>query len=393
LIDQSGAIVLRFSSEYPLHYAYGELNVTGKVRYDPRAYIPGLWLYVEVSSYQGREAQFRLEQRRTGGIAGVNELLAVEPDGSGRYVRGLHGETAFKLTDEQLSRLRALIIGNNFAEVKPENFDPRQDVADFFSYSLSVTYLRDGQETGQKFVSWVDEWALKEKLPESLRQIHEGLDVLVTEISESEIVDEEKAAIVAISVLKGSATFQFDGIEGSLIAVKVTKLFNEPPTQEYLWVVEVAFVTAHPGHGNRSGMILAQVMTEHKAVVSLDEIGNVITTVCDKEWDILGEKKIPDISTGTTTFIAVVNGEGRLEIHIDVDPGDGISESEAKLIAEETFTSVMGKEVLRRLDKLKLLDDLLQVHYTWGYNTEDLVHVFDMTVELRSCAILVTHCR
>ena len=165
LIDRTGAIVLRFPSEYPLQYAYGELNVTGKVRYDPRAYIPGLWLYVEVSSYQGREAQLRLELRRTGGVAGVNELLVVEPDGSGRYSRDFLRETAFKLTAEQIHQLRALIIGNNFAKIEPEKFDPRQDVADYFTHSLSVTYLRDGQETGRKTVSWVDEWALKEKLP------------------------------------------------------------------------------------------------------------------------------------------------------------------------------------------------------------------------------------
>ncbi len=383
---------MRFSGEYPLRYVYGELNATGMVRYDPRAYIPGLWLYVEVSSYQGREAQFRLEQRRTGGIAGVNELLVVGPDGSGTYESSLPGVITFKLTDEQLSRLRALIIGNNFIEVKPEKFDPRQDTADYFAYSLSITYLRNGQQTGRKTVYWVDEWALKEKLPESLRQIHEGVGALIRDISQSEIVDEKKAATFAISVVKDSATFQFDGIEGSLTAFKVTKLFNEPPT-EYLWVVEVAFATAHPGHGNRSGMILPQVITEHRAVISLDELGKVVTAVCDKEWDILEKRKIPDESTLTTSFIAVVNGIRRLKIEVDVDPRDGISESEARLIAEDAFTSVMGKEVLRKLNRLKLTDGLLLVHYTWGYSAEDLGHVFDATAELRSFAMLVAHCR
>ena len=390
LRDRSGAIVLRFSGEYPLQYAYGELSVTGKVRYEPRAYVLGLWLYVEVSSYEGSEAQLRLELRKTGGVEGVNELLVAEPDGSGTFSRAFMKETAFNLSTAQVHQLRALIIGNSFADVEPENFDPGQGVADYFAHSLSVTYLRNGQESGRKTVSWVDEWALEGKLPESLRQIQKGLDLLITEILESEVVDERKVATTAISLLRNSTTFQFDGIEESLTVSKVTRLVNEPPTQEFFWVVEVAFVSAHPGHGNRSGMILAQVITEHGAVVSLDGLGNVITALCDREWDILGDKEVLRTST---TFIAVVSGAGRLEIPVAVGLRDGISETEAKLIADETFTAVMGEKVLGRLDKLNLLGDQLQAHYTWGYSTEDLGHVFDMTAELGSGAILVTHCR
>ncbi len=392
LRDETGAIVLFFPSGYPARYAYGEVNITGEVCYVPRHYIPGLWLYVEVSSYQGRESTLRLELRRTGGIAGVNDLLVVEVEGSGRYTRGFVGGTAFKLSEEQLYQLRALIIGNDFAETEPEEFGAKQGVADYFTYSLAVTYFRDGKETSRKTVSWVDEWALKEQLPESLGRIHKGLEALIAEIVASEGIDEGEAARTAISAVRDSTTFQFDGVDGSLKAVSVSKVVNEPPTPGFFWLVKVTFLTAHPGHGNRSGLILLQVITEHKAIVALDERGGVITAVCDEGWDLLADKELPAQSTRPVRFIVVVNEAGKLDVYVDVDLVDGVSMSEEKLIAEVTFTAVMGEKVLRRLDKLTLEGDILHAHYTWGYDAADLSHVFYMTADLSSHTIVVTHC-
>ncbi|MEM2094116.1 MAG: hypothetical protein QXI32_02320 [Candidatus Bathyarchaeia archaeon] len=182
LRDKTGAIVIVFPSEPPMKYLYGKLNITGYVHYVPQAQEPCLWLYIEVSSYCSLEASLRLELRRTGGIAGLDELFVVNPDGSGWYMRGQTEHAYFNMSSEQLLQLRALIIGNDLEEVKPEVYGPRQDVADYFSYTLNVTYFSDGKEVGRKTVSWVDEWALKEKPPEKLTYIHDGLVELIKQV-------------------------------------------------------------------------------------------------------------------------------------------------------------------------------------------------------------------
>jgi hypothetical protein len=66
---------------------------------------------------------------------------------------------------------------------------------------------------------------------------------------------------------------------------------------------------------------------------------------------------------------------------------------EAEQIAEETFIQVLGENVINRLDKLTLNENSMEVHYTWGIDESDMGHVFDMTVDITSRSIIVTHCR
>jgi succinate dehydrogenase flavin-adding protein (antitoxin of CptAB toxin-antitoxin module) len=92
-------------------------------------------------------------------------------------------------------------------------------------------------------------------------------------------------------------------------------------------------------------------------------------------------------------FRVVINGLRELDVLVHVNVNDGLTKKEAEQIAEETFIQVLGENVINRLDKLTLNENSMEVHYTWGIDESDMGHVFDMTVDITSRSIIVTHCR
>jgi hypothetical protein len=96
--------------------------------------------------------------------------------------------------------------------------------------------------------------------------------------------------------------------------------------------------------------------------------------------------------TDLLEFKAVVNGMRCVDVLVQVDISDGLTEKEAELIAGTTFIEVMGEEVTHRLDTLTLDDTRIEAHYTWGHDENDMGHVFDMTADLTTLQITVSHC-
>jgi len=82
-----------------------------------------------------------------------------------------------------------------------------------------------------------------------------------------------------------SSTFKFDGIEGSLVLVNGT----ESPDDK--WEFTVEYQTAQPGHGDRAGQVLAQVITDHAATIKVEN-GQVVSAVCDDSWDIVNDEAV-----------------------------------------------------------------------------------------------------
>jgi hypothetical protein len=120
---------------------------------------------------------------------------------------------------------------------------------------------------------------------------------------------EEKAREIAAEFIKNSPTFQFDGIEGSIKFVKA-----EPGwTSSFMSTVfTFEFQTAHPGHGDRTGQILAQVITDHTAVVLVNmQTDAVPYAVCDGTWDMVNQEVLPEDVSG----IVIEGG--------DTTPADG----------------------------------------------------------------------
>jgi hypothetical protein len=109
-------------------------------------------------------------------------------------------------------------------------------------------------------------------------------------------------------------------------------------------------------------------------------------------FDDVQTEKNHDNPSDMTPFTVAVNGMRSVDVYVSVDIGDGLTEEEAELIAEVTFNTVMGQNRIHRLDALTLKEAQMNAHYTWGYNENDLGHVFNMIVDLVTLQITVSHC-
>ena len=96
--------------------------------------------------------------------------------------------------------------------------------------------------------------------------------------------------------------------------------------------------------------------------------------------------------TDVLEFKAVVNGMRSVDVFVCVNLIDGLTENEAELIVGTTFILVMGDYVTDRLDTLTFDDTQIEAHYTWGHDENDMGHVFDMTADLTTLQITVSHC-
>ena len=76
-----------------------------------------------------------------------------------------------------------------------------------------------------------------------------------------------------------------------------------------------------------------------------------------------------------------------------INKWNGIDSDEATKIADAIFEFVMGQKVVGVLESLDTTLGFVAAHYVWGYNTEDLGHVFDMKANLWTENIEVTHCK
>lgn len=99
-------------------------------------------------------------------------------------------------------------------------------------------------------------------------------------------ISKEKSQEIARDYLRNSPTFKFDGMEDTLRLVE-TNTMRCP----YCWEFVFEFASRHAGYGNRSGQILAQVITSHTARIMVQE-GEVVSAIMDDKWDMMWQKMI-----------------------------------------------------------------------------------------------------
>ena len=97
-------------------------------------------------------------------------------------------------------------------------------------------------------------------------------------------------------------------------------------------------------------------------------------------------------SSGVTNMKAVINEKRNMDVLVSIDISDGLTEIEAKIIAELTFIQVMEQNVMHQLDTLTFNDTQITANYIWGYDENDMGHVFSMDVDLTTLRITVSHC-
>ncbi len=131
-------------------------------------------------------------------------------------------------------------------------------------------------------------------------------------------ITKEAGQQLALDFLKNSSTFKFDGLDGS---IKVINGDYSPISAYRSFAYTIEYQTRHPGHGDRTGQYLAQVITNHNAVIIVNaEKGQVIIAVCDNTWDIVNQKVLP---TSVSGF--VVSGG-------DTTPADGPLDAPRKFV-------------------------------------------------------------
>lgn len=92
---------------------------------------------------------------------------------------------------------------------------------------------------------------------------------------------------VAMWFLMNSPTFKFDGISDSINVID-TRIVESYPVQ---YVFVITFECGNAGYGERTGQMLAEVITPHEAVIKVVE-GVVVSAVIDGVWDELNQRDL-----------------------------------------------------------------------------------------------------
>ena len=130
-------------------------------------------------------------------------------------------------------------------------------------------------------------------------------------------------------------------------------------------------------------------------IQNIDEEGNIsyqpILTFAPVIWEqTLTITKTED-PIPSTTFDVILNGNEAPDLTLQVDLTNGLTEDEAKNIAEAAFVRTLeGK--LHRLDNITYDNQQIVAHYTWGYDENDMGHIFDITAEITKLQITIVHC-
>ncbi len=124
---------------------------------------------------------------------------------------------------------------------------------------------------------------------------------------------EEQAKYDAMGVAQryivSSPTFAFDGLSDTLDVEDVSVMESNPVQYR----IRIAFDSANAGFGDRTGQILAEVITHHKMDIIVSE-GNIISAVTDDAWDEMNhqyvlkkpQSKLPSHDKPITPFEGMV---------------------------------------------------------------------------------------
>lgn len=99
-------------------------------------------------------------------------------------------------------------------------------------------------------------------------------------------ITEEEARQMAENFVRNSPTFTFDGIEDTLTLVETLY-----PDIENAWQFVFRFESRHAGYGDRTGQMLAQVITPHEAIITVENC-QVKSVVMDEKWDMVNQKML-----------------------------------------------------------------------------------------------------
>lgn len=99
--------------------------------------------------------------------------------------------------------------------------------------------------------------------------------------------EDDAAVEIAVDFVRRSPTFSFDGMAGTITVVE-TMIMESYPVQ---YVVIIEFDCSQAGFGDRTGQILAQVITHHTAGIKVVN-GEVVAAILDDVWDMVDQEEM-----------------------------------------------------------------------------------------------------
>lgn len=108
----------------------------------------------------------------------------------------------------------------------------------------------------------------------------------------------DSALATAEQFVTGEATFKYDGDAGTLkVALNRTIDGNT-------YEIVADFTSRAGGYGDRTGLMVIQVLTPHKASITVSN-GQVVSAIMDGQWDMMAQKMLNDVSTLPATMPAL----------------------------------------------------------------------------------------
>ena len=194
----------------------------------------------------------------------------------------------------------------------------------------------------------------------------------------------------------GLQIISFDWLESYPVKFRFHVNFTDPGEDVIVTqaltnpVVLVPIGKLHPGEYEIEVPIVQYIQT-------FDEHGNIewqqVMTFKEVVWKQSLRINNSQGSIPLSTFEVVVNGNQVTDLIVPIDLTEGLTEDTAEKIAKATFIHVKVENTLFLLDSISFTDQEIVAHLIWGINEDDLSHVFDLTVDLISLRIEVTHCR
>lgn len=100
----------------------------------------------------------------------------------------------------------------------------------------------------------------------------------------------------ATDFVQSEATYKFDGMHDTLTMDAQKIELETSPVQEF-YMVSAEFTSRQSGYGDRTGMMMADVLTDHKCVIVINQDNKIISAIMDGQWDMIKQKMI----SGQTT--------------------------------------------------------------------------------------------
>jgi hypothetical protein len=175
------------------------------------------------------------------------------------------------LTREQFNAIVNVFYANNFSSYGDRYEEGQTHISDVGF--ADITFTADNLN------KTVTTYNVNRYMPDGLIRIREKLQET---IAFTQMPDEKQLRVVAENWIMGAPTYRYDGSDLQFVS------YARQESDQVRHVLTYRFNGSHAGYGNRSDMVLAQVITGHMINVTIID-RTVEAAVIDGKWDETGQ--------------------------------------------------------------------------------------------------------